>query len=97
MQTKSDKIRLYILISGRVQGVGFRFFTRRLALGLGITGHVKNLANGKVEAVAEGNESEMEEFAAKLGRGPSWAMVTDVKIDRRKYKGSFRSFSIRYY
>lgn len=96
MQTNFDQIRLHILVSGRVQGVGFSFFTRRLALGLGLTGYVKNLVNGKVEAVAEGKESDMEKFLVGIKKGPSWSMVTDVKIDRRKYRGSFRNFSIRY-
>lgn len=92
-----EKIRLHILIDGRVQGVGFRFFTRRQALTLGITGYARNLINGKVEVVAEGKESDLEEFVKKLKRGPSMSRVTDIKIDRQKYRGEFRSFSIRYY
>lgn len=90
------RIRLHILIDGRVQGVGFRFFTRRQASILGITGYAKNLVNGKVKVVAEGRESYLEEFVEKLKRGPSMARVTDIKIDRKKYKGEFRSFSIRF-
>lgn len=96
VENSNQKIRLHILISGRVQGIGFRFFTRRHALSLGITGYVKNLVNGKVKVVAEGKESDMEEFVNKLKRGPSWAMVTDIKIDRREYKGIFKRFSIEY-
>jgi len=92
----NKKIRLYILISGRVQGIGFRFFTRHHASTLGITGYVKNLVNGKVEVVAEGKESDLEEFVRRLKQGPSLARVIDIKIDRRKYKGNFKRFSIEY-
>lgn len=92
----NEKIRLHILIDGRVQGVGFRFFTRRQTSTSGITGYVKNLANGKVEVVAEGKESELEKFARKLKTGPSMARVTDIKISRKKYRGDFKSFSVRY-
>lgn len=90
------RIRLHVLIDGRVQGVGFRFFTRRQASISGITGYAKNLVNGKVEVVAEGRESSLEEFVKKLKKGPSMARVTDIQIDRKKYKGEFRSFSIRF-
>jgi len=93
---QSEAIRLHILISGRVQGVGFRFFTRHQASMLGITGYVRNLINGKVEVVAEGKEPDLEEFVKKLREGASLAWVTDIKVNRQKYKGDFKSFSIRY-
>ena len=52
----------YILISGKVQGVGFRYFTRQNAIRLGVHGYAKNLPNGKVEVVAEGDKATLDEF-----------------------------------
>ncbi|MDN5359608.1 MAG: acylphosphatase [Thermotogaceae bacterium] len=77
-------------IYGRVQGVGFRHFTYRLALGLGITGYVKNMSDGSVEVLAHSdNEKALGEFQKRLNEGPSFARVRDfegVEIEEnRKY------------
>ena len=68
------------LVSGRVQGVGFRWFVRRAATGLGLDGLVRNLDDGRVEAVARGEEADLVRLAEQLARGPRDAHVTDVEI-----------------
>jgi acylphosphatase len=69
-----------ILITGRVQQVGFRFYTQQKALDLSITGSVQNLPNGDVIIIAFGVEKPMLEFINWLHRGPSRAMVTNVDL-----------------
>ena len=69
-----------ILITGRVQQVGFRFYTQQKALDLNITGSVQNLANGDVIVVAFGPETSMLQFINWLHRGPSRAMITHVDL-----------------
>jgi acylphosphatase len=65
----------HLFISGRVQGVGFRYFTARLAARFNICGFVRNLSNGDVEVYAEGEELELSEFCSKVKAGPSCALV----------------------
>jgi len=66
-------------VRGRVQGVGFRYFAQRAALELGLTGYVRNLDDGGVEAYASGPEEQLSRFAALLRRGPRWAEVRTVE------------------
>ncbi len=68
----------HLFISGRVQGVGFRYFTARLASRFNICGFVRNLSNGDVEVYAEGEENELGEFCAKVKTGPAHALVLRV-------------------
>jgi acylphosphatase len=68
------------LISGRVQGVAFRYFTERVACSLDITGWVRNLPGGGVEALAQGPEEALELFYKKMREGPPAARVTDVQV-----------------
>lgn len=68
------------LVSGRVQGVGFRWFVMRLAQREGLTGFVRNLPDGRVEVVATGEAVRLERLAAALRAGPPHAQVTDVTI-----------------
>jgi acylphosphatase len=67
-------------VVGRVQGVGFRWHTRAEARALGVTGWVKNLADGRVEAWFEGPAASVESLVAWLRRGPSGAHVEDVEV-----------------
>ena len=69
-----------LIISGRVQGVGFRFYMQRKARELGVTGWVRNRRDGSVEAVVQGTADAVEAMTAWARRGPSSAAVTDVKI-----------------
>lgn len=90
------KIRVRLVISGRVQGVFFRYNMRREALKLGVTGWVRNLPDGRVEAVVEGDEEKVEKLVEWAHRGPPLARVDEVEITREEYKGEFNSFEIVY-
>lgn len=90
------KMQLYVLISGKVQGVFFRNFTKRNAKQLGINGYAKNLANGKVEVVAEGDKMQLDALIKKLQQGSPASRVENVKIEERTFTGEYKSFSIKY-
>ena len=65
---KWEKIRTHIYVNGRVQGVGFRFRTQQLARGIGLTGWVKNLDDGRVEMELQGREEEIDHLLGRLGQ-----------------------------
>ena len=88
------KIQLHVMISGRVQGVWYRANTKQKAEELGLTGWVKNAADGNVEAVFEGEESTVDEMIAWCRVGPPLAQVDDVKIIRKRVDGEFIGFTI---
>ena len=67
------------LIAGKVQGVGFRWFTRRAATDLGVTGRVRNLSDGRVEAEAAGNPEQLDAFRERLRQGPSGSRVSRIE------------------
>jgi acylphosphatase len=69
------------IVSGRVQGVGFRFFTADAARREGVTGSVRNLADGRVEATVEGEAESMVRFERALRQGPSRARVEHVQVE----------------
>lgn len=83
-------------VSGRVQGVFFRSETRDKAVKLGITGWVRNLSDGRVEAVFEGEEERVKEIIEFCKRGPPGAKVTSVEVKWENYLGEFRDFKIKY-
>ena len=70
-----------LTISGKVQGVGFRYFVLRQAQKLGINGWVSNKSNGDVKALAQGEKADLEEFVAKVKEGPSFSRVEDVSLN----------------
>jgi acylphosphatase len=82
------------LISGEVQGVGFRFFTQRAAARHQIKGYVRNLADGRVEALAEGSAAEVEAFKHDLATGPAYASVANVEEINLEPTGSYSLFRI---
>jgi acylphosphatase len=67
------------LVSGRVQGVGFRYFARQSAARLGVAGFARNLADGSVEVIAEGEAPSLAAFEDALRQGPSFAEVRDLE------------------
>ena len=88
MAKPNDKLAKRYLISGRVQGVGFRFFAEDWANQLGICGYAKNLWDGNVEVYAIGDAAALEEFKRRLAAGPHSARVTsleesDEPVDKR--------------
>jgi acylphosphatase len=86
--------RVHLVVRGRVQGVFFRAATQREARRLGITGWVKNRADGNVEVVAEGEEDAIKELTSWANHGPSAARVDAVDVRWRGYTGEFSQFSI---
>ncbi len=89
-------MRVRIIVKGRVQGVGYRFFTRRTALELGVKGYVRNLPDGTVEVVAEGEPEVLEKFIEKLREGPPLAIVEDMEIREIPADETFDDFEVRY-
>lgn len=73
-------MRRRFVVSGRVQGVGFRQFTAEKARGLKISGWVRNLPDGNVESEAQGSEDQLRAFEKNLHAGPALSRVDDVKI-----------------
>ena len=87
--------RLEIEVSGRVQGVWFRASTRDEARRLGLTGWVRNLPDGRVDAVFEGEEERLRQVLAWCHRGPPGARIDRVEVRWGVATGSFDGFSIR--
>lgn len=83
------------VVTGRVQGVGFRWFVADCARREGLSGHVRNLADGRVEAVADGDLESLTRLEAALWRGPSHARVHDVITDDVAPLGLADGFTIR--
>ncbi len=90
------KSRAHIFISGLVQGVFFRSFVRSEARIRQVTGWVKNLPDGRVEAVLEGEREKIEELIKLCHQGPPGARVEGVSVEWEKYSGRFKDFEIRY-
>ena len=88
--------RVRLKVSGAVQGVGFRFFTRGVARQLGPSGFVRNLPDGRVEAEAEGDDAKIGEFMARLKEGPSSSRVTGLEVEEAEPSGGFDDFVIRF-
>jgi len=89
-------VRLHVYISGRVQGVFFRAYTHEEAQSLGLAGWVRNLRDGRVEAVFEGEEEKIRDMLKWCHKGPPSAHVTDVEESWLEPKGEFQGFEIRY-
>ncbi len=87
---------VHIILKGRVQGVGFRFFASRKAMQHKLTGYVKNDYNGSVEVWAEGPENMLKSFIQEVQKGPSGAFVEDAEIDNGVKTKGYRSFDIKF-
>lgn len=90
------KARLHAYVSGRVQGVGFRFLAQHVARMLGLTGWVRNLYDGRVEVVAEGEREQLEQFLTELRKGPRLARIEKVEVFWEEYRGEFSEFSVEF-
>lgn len=87
---------MHIYVSGLVQGVFYRANAKRVAESLSLTGWVRNLRDGRVEIVVEGEEENLAKFIEWCKRGPVGAVVESVDVTREEYKGEFKGFEIRY-
>lgn len=90
------KARAQIFVTGRVQGVFFRDFTRDNCLKLNLTGWVRNLADGRVESMVEGEKERILQLIEKLKQGPPAARVKEVKVTWQEFKDEFNDFTIRW-
>jgi len=88
--------RVHVSVSGRVQGVFFRAETQRTAKGFNLTGWVRNMADGRVEAVLEGEDANVDNMIKWCHIGPSAARVEEVLTEEEPYIGEFRDFSVKY-
>jgi len=91
-----EETRLRAAVSGRVQGVGYRFFAVDEAAERNLVGYARNLPDGTVEVVAEGDRTALEHFLAALERGPRSARVTRVEPIWETPRGEFVEFGIRF-
>ncbi|MCS7281504.1 MAG: acylphosphatase [Desulfobacterota bacterium] len=90
------KERAHIIVKGIVQGVFFRHNTMKMAQKLKITGWVRNLRDGSVEIVCEGESKDIDELVKWCWIGPPGASVDSVEVKKEEYKGEFNTFEIRY-
>jgi acylphosphatase len=91
-----EMARAHLFIDGRVQGVFFRAFTREVAHNLDLNGWVKNIRDGRVEAVLEGEKKVIQQAIQKCYAGPPGAKVSNIDIQWEQYTGKENGFSIRY-
>lgn len=96
MRWKSTKVRAHVFVSGWVQAVFFRSETRREARKRGVEGWVRNLRDGRVEAVFEGDEDVVKELIEFCRQGPPSARVTHLDVKWENYTGEFKDFRVRY-
>lgn len=88
--------RYHIYVEGVVQGVGFRWYTQRIGRTLGIKGWVKNLSDGRVEIMAEGEETKLLDFIKNLKEGYLGRNIRKIETFEEKYIGEFEDFEIRF-
>ncbi len=91
-----DNVRAHAFIAGRVQGVAFRWETQRVAARHQVYGWVRNLPDGRVEAVFEGPRPQVSAVLDWCRQGPAIARVDEVDIQWEEFKGEFEDFSITY-
>ncbi|NCO68486.1 MAG: acylphosphatase [Nitrospirae bacterium CG_4_10_14_0_8_um_filter_41_23] len=91
-----EEARAHVFIEGSVQGVFYRAFTRDLAYNLGIKGWVRNLYDGRVEAVFEGEKGLIDKAVKECYVGPPGARVTDIDVKWETFIGDQKGFSVRY-
>ena len=91
---RSGNAAFHAVVSGRVQGVGFRYSAVRQARARGIAGSVANLPDGSVAVDAEGRAADLEHLLAWLHRGPPGAYVREVKVDWLPWSGRYRGFDV---
>lgn len=91
------KVRAHLYVSGRVQGVFFRANTRDWAQTFNVCGWVRNLWDGRVEAVLEGEEEDVKKVVGLVKIGPPGAFVKEFKLSWEDYQDEFKEFEVRYF
>ncbi len=91
-----EETRAHLFIDGRVQGVFYRAFVKDLAHDLGLNGWVKNLTDGRVEAVFEGDGTLIRQAIRRCYEGPPGARVSGIEVQWENYTGKESGFSVRY-
>jgi acylphosphatase len=89
------KVAAEMIVSGRVQGVGYRFFTERVAEKHNIRGWSMNLPDGSVALEIEADEEDAKRFIEELEQGPPMAQVEDVQVSWKTHQGKFNNFTIK--
>lgn len=92
----SKRLAIKFIISGRVQGVGFRWFTKQAADEIGVLGYVRNMYDGRVETVASGDRRELATFRKRISEGPRFSSVSHVEELELAEPGNYSSFEITY-
>lgn len=90
-----DAVRAHIWVKGRVQAVGFRAYVVSVAWQTGVTGWVRNVGYDTVEAVAEGERAQVEQFIELMKQGPRSSRVDESKVEWETPKGEFREFEVK--
>ena len=85
-----------LLLSGRVQGVGFRYFAIVRAARYNIKGYVRNIYDNKVEIVCQGEPDNLDKFILEVKKGPSFSHITNVEMEEIKNSPVYKSFEIKY-
>lgn len=91
-----QRARVHIFVSGLVQGVFFRAKTKNKAKELGLFGWVRNLPDGRVEILAEGEKEKLEKLIEWTKKDPGSAKVESLETAWQEYRGEFKNFEIRY-
>ncbi|MFH1509931.1 MAG: acylphosphatase [Candidatus Nealsonbacteria bacterium] len=91
-----EKIRAHLYVSGRVQGVCYRETCRKKAEKLGVSGWIKNIKDGRVEGLFEGDKSKVEKIVNWARKGSIWASIDSLDVIWEDYKQEFSDFRVRY-
>jgi acylphosphatase len=89
-------IQLQIIVSGEVQGVGYRYFTQMKAIQFGIKGWVRNLPEGGVEIFASGTRADLDLFIEEVRRGNPFSTVDQIETHETEKTETYKSFAIKY-
>lgn len=91
-----SKVGVHLIVEGRVQGVGFRYHSQRAGYNNNIVGYVRNLTDGNVEIVAEGDSQNINKFIETIKNDHPYAMVSNIRKKEQPLSDSFNNFSIKY-
>ncbi len=95
LETKTEQVRVRILIEGRLQGMNFRYYTQQQARRLGLVGFVRNLSDGRIEVEAEGDEGELEKLLAWYQEEPQSSHIKSILFRYDEPTERYSDFSVR--